>query len=423
MLDAYLRELAKVQGSMPAAAMPVAAAPGGTRRPLRWPRHPVSAAAPAPAVAAPTIPSSPTAANLATSPAETKQRGRWLLHEGREQLLKGNYDAAQQKADEARALDVHWGLFDDTPEKLEQEIIKARPKYTPAVGGAEANLPHDRRTAKLKLREARTLLDNQQYEQAEALALEVKKWGLSYSFLEDNSRQGGRRRPGAPAPARRSGTLPAREQPSQGVYDELVRTSRELMKAASSTRPRQGPAGPGDGRLPRPESGSGRERPARHRDGAGRTRGCQAPPAPRRRPGSRAGRGARGADGRAACLRLPAAASPRPTRPCGRAAARPPDDAGPELTSGGTRRQRRQTPGRRRHRASPRPSPAEATGTRCPPPPRPARRPRPPPANRGEQLLAEAKALYASGNYPGGPRDGRPGQGRPGSASRPRPTS
>ncbi len=70
---------------------------------------------------------------------------------GASSSCKGNYDAAQQKADEARTLDVHWGLFDDTPEKLEQEIIKARPQYTPAVGGAEANLPHDRRTAKLKL--------------------------------------------------------------------------------------------------------------------------------------------------------------------------------------------------------------------------------------------------------------------------------
>ncbi len=61
------------------------------------------------------------------NPLEVKQRGRWLLHEGREQLLRGNYDAAQQKAEEVRALDVHWGLFEDNPEKLEKDINKARP--------------------------------------------------------------------------------------------------------------------------------------------------------------------------------------------------------------------------------------------------------------------------------------------------------
>src|SRR5262249_8763159 len=66
-------------------------------------------------------------------------RGRWLLHEARERLLLGNYDVAQRKADEAEALDVKWGLFDDTPAKVTAEIRKARPKAVADDPRAEAD--------------------------------------------------------------------------------------------------------------------------------------------------------------------------------------------------------------------------------------------------------------------------------------------
>ena len=78
----------------------------------------------------------------------SRQRGRWLLHEAREQLHLGNYDVAQRKADEAEALDVKWGLFDDTPAKVTEEIKKARPRMAVARRRApRRSLPHDRRTA------------------------------------------------------------------------------------------------------------------------------------------------------------------------------------------------------------------------------------------------------------------------------------
>ena len=91
-----------------------------------------------------------------------------------------------------------------------------------------ANEPHNRRTAKVKLQEARTALDNRQFEQAEAIALEVKRWGLTYGLFEDN--------PDKVAAAARAlrrrdkirNTTP-REQSSQGVYDILVQESRQLM--------------------------------------------------------------------------------------------------------------------------------------------------------------------------------------------------
>ena len=159
---------------------------------------------------------------------DTRQRARWLLHEAREQLHLGNYDVAQHKVDEAEALDVKWGLFDDTPAKVSEEIKKARPKAVATRAAAPGEQPHDRRTAKAKLREARTALNNRQFEQAEAIALDVKSWGLTYGLFEDN--------PDKVAAAARAlrrrdkiRNTPSREQSSQGVYDILVQESRQLI--------------------------------------------------------------------------------------------------------------------------------------------------------------------------------------------------
>jgi len=130
-LDAYLKELTKVQR--------VTNPPAAT---------PASAATPAPAVG----PAQPAASAPMPVGGDTKQKGRWLLHESREQLLLGNYDAAQRKADEAEALDVKWGLFDDTPAKVQEAIKKARPNGVTTAAGSAAGQPHDRKAAKAKLR-------------------------------------------------------------------------------------------------------------------------------------------------------------------------------------------------------------------------------------------------------------------------------
>ncbi len=159
---------------------------------------------------------------------DTKQRGRWLLHEAREQLHLGNYDVAQHKVDEAEALDIKWGLFDDTPAKVTEEIKKARPKVGRRHRAPRLSQPHDRRTAKAKLREARAALNNRQFEQAESIALEVKAWGLSYGLFEDNPTRW-RRRHVHCVDATRSAIRRPREQSSQGVYDILVQESRQLI--------------------------------------------------------------------------------------------------------------------------------------------------------------------------------------------------
>ena len=145
MLDAYLKELAKAKavvasGSLsqpagPPAAPAVAAVPGGQ------PHPPTVAVAPgAGATAGPLDP------NQIAPTVDTKQRGRWLLHEAREQLHLGNYDGAQHKVDEAEALDIKWGLFDDTPAKVAEEIKKQRPKAVASKTAIPAQ-PHDRRGA------------------------------------------------------------------------------------------------------------------------------------------------------------------------------------------------------------------------------------------------------------------------------------
>ena len=93
-----------------------------------------------------------------------------------------------------------------------------------------ASQAHDRQTAKMKLREARTALNNRQFEQAEAIALDVKGWGFSYGMFEDS--------PDKIAAAARAlrrrdkiRNAPSKDQSSQGVYDILVEESRQLMLA------------------------------------------------------------------------------------------------------------------------------------------------------------------------------------------------
>ena len=168
------------------------------------------------------------AGELAIS-ADPKQRGRWLLHEAREQIAQGNFDAAEKKVAEVEALDIKWGLFDDTPTKVRNVLNKERPKNVASAAKPVTTQPGDHKTAKAMLREARTALSNHQYDQAESIAQEVKGWNLSFGLFEDN--------PDKVAAAARAlrkrdkiRTTTPREQASQGVYDVLVQESRQLVK-------------------------------------------------------------------------------------------------------------------------------------------------------------------------------------------------
>ncbi|MGC8642004.1 MAG: type II secretory pathway, component PulD, partial [Isosphaeraceae bacterium] len=228
-LDAYLKELSKVQAPAAATASPAPAAAAQTPAPAAASG---TADRPGAPVARTTIqtgdPVRGGAGSLVVT-ADTKQQAQWLLQEAGEQMALGNYDAAEKKLAQAEAMDVKWGLFDITPAKLRAQLMKERPKKDGTVANVASTLPGDHKAAKAKLREARAALSNHQYEQAEAIAREVKNWNLNYGFFEDN--------PDKVAAAARAlrkrdriRNLPAREQPSQGVYDVLVQESRELMK-------------------------------------------------------------------------------------------------------------------------------------------------------------------------------------------------
>ena len=219
-LDAYLREMAKMPAD-PATAAALAQAPVASQ---------------APAVSPLPSPSSPPVADVRPADATTtatqagadpKAQGKWLLSAAREQLRSGNYDDAAAKVEQARALNVRWGLFDDTPAKVAADVDKARPK---AVAALPSDQPKSRQAAKIRLKDARNAIASKQFEQAEAIAMDVKGWGLSYGLWEDTpdkvaaAARALRRRDSI-----RNGN--AKEQSSQGVYDVLVQESRQLISA------------------------------------------------------------------------------------------------------------------------------------------------------------------------------------------------
>ena len=93
---------------------------------------------------------------------------------------------------------------------------------------ARAGKPHDRRAAKAKLREARTAINNRQFEQAEAIASRSRAGDCPTGFSRTTPT---RLRP-RPVRLRRRDKIrntPPREQSSQGVYDMMVQESRQLI--------------------------------------------------------------------------------------------------------------------------------------------------------------------------------------------------
>jgi len=157
---------------------------------------------------------------------DAKQEARFKLLSAKEQMRMGNYDDADKLVAQVRQMPVKWGLFDETPDKVGEAIAKARPKM--AGGAAATTGAHDKATATAKLKEARNLLAANQFEQAEAIALDVESWGLSYGRWEEKPSS-------LAAKARvlrnrdKTRSLPVKQQPSQGVYDVLVAESRHLM--------------------------------------------------------------------------------------------------------------------------------------------------------------------------------------------------
>ncbi|WP_169976121.1 type II secretory pathway, component PulD [Tautonia rosea] len=210
-LDEYLQAMDSL-ATKPAPASGLAAAP---------------TPAPAPGAVQATEPGSePIGRDYAT---DSKSTARWLLVSAREDLARGEYDAAQAKLDKARSMDVKWGLFDDlSPNKLQKELDKVRPAEGAATV-ADSTLPVDdpkaaKAAAKLKLEEAREALSRGDYDRAQAIAMEVETWNLSFGIFEDS--------PEKVASAAR--VLRSRQnggdQNDQSTYDLLVSEARALLQ-------------------------------------------------------------------------------------------------------------------------------------------------------------------------------------------------
>ncbi|HEV3164266.1 MAG TPA: type II secretory pathway, component PulD [Isosphaeraceae bacterium] len=255
-LDEYLRALNPSDTSSAVMTVtPTATSPMPAPTTTETAAAPIVSTPAAPTVAATTAPTSPSGATppgaMTTSEAmraaggltpsqavpptmggttDDKQKGRWLLRAAREQIHLGNYDDAAAKLAEVRSLNVKWGLFDDTPTKVAETLEKARPKMAASASPASPGTPGNHKQAKLKLKQARDLLNGGNYEQAEAVALEVNAWGLSYGMFEDS--------PSKVAAAARSlrqrdqlRHVAARSQPSQDLYDVMISEARQLMAA------------------------------------------------------------------------------------------------------------------------------------------------------------------------------------------------
>ncbi|MGP0069350.1 MAG: hypothetical protein ACLQGP_37835, partial [Isosphaeraceae bacterium] len=414
MLDAYLKELADVRRANHAGPGEVtqAAAPASPAAPMvSAPSPAVSAASPGAPVASPgPVASAGGIARPGMSPSEAKQRGRWLLHEGREQLLRGNYDLAQAKVDEARTLEVQWGLFDDTPDKLQEDISKVRPSVVAKAPGADDGQPHDRKTAKAKLHQAREMMNDRRFQEAEALALEVKQWGLSYGLFDDT--------PDKVAAAARAlrrrdkirETKPS-ERSSQALYDELVQESRHYMKTGRLDEAEE-KARKAERMGVVPGLETDRAESVLHEIAIIRAKNqpSAAPLATASDPtlavGAQAGVAVVKADNPAEPSSptdaAPQAATPASDPEVQRIAATEPN-AGPDLAAPAADGAQALSPA-----PTPSQSPVEAPGTAAvasasATPSEPTVKDQAPaaatPANRGEQLLVEAKALFTNANY------------------------
>jgi len=120
---------------------------------------------------------------------DVKQKARWLVQQSRSQIFHGELDAAAESLARADALGAKWTRFDDTPAKVAESLNQARLR-APGSGSvpvpdADPSRPRDRRAAQALLKSARSALAGQKFESAEAIARDVKSWGLRYGLLDD----------------------------------------------------------------------------------------------------------------------------------------------------------------------------------------------------------------------------------------------
>ncbi|MFL5339120.1 MAG: hypothetical protein ACJ8F7_03050, partial [Gemmataceae bacterium] len=111
---------------------------------------PASTTQPIQAVSPTVIPAAAPAGNYPTD-------AHQLMKMGRDALKAGNLDVAKECGNRANASSTHWGLFEDSPTKLLNDLAKARAEK-------------DRVEAEKLLVEARRLLNHKEYDKAAEMA-------------------------------------------------------------------------------------------------------------------------------------------------------------------------------------------------------------------------------------------------------------
>src|SRR5262249_14869986 len=99
-------------------------------------------------------------ATTSTTGATPLLRARAMLKNARSLIQKGEYDAAESLAKEAKTLDVTYAAGEDTPQKVLEEVARGR---------------NTKRDARSLLTAARSAVDRGDYDTAERLAKESEK--------------------------------------------------------------------------------------------------------------------------------------------------------------------------------------------------------------------------------------------------------
>jgi general secretion pathway protein D len=154
------------------------------------------------------VPNGPDSPDTAPQPRDARQEALQLLAEARKALQQGRFDEAERLALDAQSKEVHYGLFDDTPERVLADIRRARAAQSPLVQPpAQMSQPTEtegtidpevaqipttrpegperevRREAARLLAEARRRLDRGDWLNAREIALRVKGWNLHYGIF------------------------------------------------------------------------------------------------------------------------------------------------------------------------------------------------------------------------------------------------
>ncbi len=132
---------------------------------------------------------------------QQKEKALKLLSQAREQMRSGKLNEAQQLVAQAEAFDVAYGLFDDTPEVVKEDLSRIIAANGEASGNPFANntapaLPTETRSreelkqAALELvADARNDIAAGHFEAAQAKANQAGKYNVAYDLFEDSPEQ------------------------------------------------------------------------------------------------------------------------------------------------------------------------------------------------------------------------------------------